>query len=322
LQQFTQWHDNGRTRQHRRNQMTKLPLIIYVPGLLPKPEHGAHRDALFRCLIAGVRRRDEKVALDIAANLHCFDVVSWTYDFYRTHRDIACDAASIDAVIAQDGPTRADIAEASSWKRRLTRQVFSLGDFMPFLIRHIATERMELHLRDLRRYVKNNNNIAEHTRQMLKVPLRAAFEAQRPILLIAHSMGSVIAYDSLWQMAHGHHDDVLIDQLLTMGSPLGQNYIQRRLQGRSESGKRRYPNNIRRWVNLTSVGDLTAINPDLADDFREMVRLGLIDSIEDAELHNYFRLDGELNVHAEYGYLANDVTAKVITEWWRSCDRP
>ena len=302
--------------------MTKLPLIIYVPGLLPKPEHGPHRDALFRCLIAGIRRQDEKVALDIAANLHCFDVVSWTYDFYRTHRDITLDAASIDALIAQDGATDADIAEASSWKRRLARRVFLLGDLMPFLIPHIATERMELHLRDLRRYVRNKNGIAEHTRQMLKVPLRAAFEAQRPILLIAHSMGSVIAYDSLWQMAHSHDDHVRIDQLLTMGSPLGQHFIQRRLQGKGETGERRYPNNIHRWVNLTSVGDLTAINPNLAHDFGEMLESGLVDSIEDAELHNYFRLDGELNVHAEYGYLANDVTAKVVTEWWRSCDRP
>ena len=302
--------------------MTKLPLIIYVPGLLPKPEHGPHRDALFRCLIAGIRRLDEKVALDIAANLHCFDVVSWTYDFYRIHRGIALDAASIDALIAQEGATDADIAEASSWKRRLARHVFSLGDLMPFLIPHIATERMELHLRDLLRYLRNNNGIAEHARQMLKVPLRAAFEAQRPILLVAHSMGSVIAYDSLWQMAHSHDDHVRIDQLLTMGSPLGQNYIQRRLQGRGETGERRYPNNIRRWVNLTSVGDLTAINPNLAHDFGEMLESGLVDSIEDAELHNYFRLDGELNVHAEYGYLANEVTAKVVTDWWRSCGRP
>ncbi len=302
--------------------MTKLPLIIYIPGLLPKPEHGIHREALFRCLIAGIRRRDEKVALDIAANLHCFDVISWTYDFYRTHRDIALDAASIDAVIAQEGPTEADIAEASSWERRLTRRVFLLGDLLPFLIPHIATERMELHLRDLLRYVRNNDDIAEHTRQMLKIPLRAACEAQRPVLLIAHSMGSVIAYDSLWQMAHRDHDSAQIDQFLTMGSPLGQNYIQRRLQGRGESGERRYPNNIRRWVNLTSVGDLTALNPNIAADFAQMLELGLVDSIQDGEMHNYFRLDGELNVHAEYGYLANDVTAKVVTEWWRSCDRP
>ena len=63
--------------------MTVRPLILYIPGLMPKPEPRQHRDALFRCLIAGVRRYDEHLALDIAANLHCFDLVSWTYDFYR-----------------------------------------------------------------------------------------------------------------------------------------------------------------------------------------------------------------------------------------------
>ena len=298
--------------------MTELPLILYVPGLLPKPEPGPHRDALFRCLIAGIRRHDEKVALNIAANLHCFDVISWTYDFYKTHRDIAIDQAAIEAVIQQDSASKEDIAEATSWQRRVARWIFSLADVMPFLIPHIANERLELHMRDLRRYVRNSNEIAEHTRQMLKIPLRAAAEAGRPILLIGHSMGSVIAWDSLWQLAHSDDDHVAIDLFLTMGSPLGQHYIQRRLQGGAESGASRFVSGIRRWVNLTAVGDLTAIDPDLADDFAEMVDLGMVESIDDHVLHNYFRLDGALNVHAEYGYLANDVTARLVSDWWRS----
>ncbi len=298
--------------------MTELPLILYVPGLLPKPEPGPHRDALFRCLIAGIRRHDEKVALDIAANLHCFDVISWTYDFYKSHRDIAIDQAAIEAVIQQDSASKEDIAEATSWQRRVARWIFSLADVMPFLIPHIANERLELHMRDLRRYVRNSNEIAEHTRQMLKIPLRAAAEAGRPILLIGHSMGSVIAWDSLWQLAHSDDDHVAVDLFLTMGSPLGQHYIQRRLQGGAESGASRFVSGIRRWVNLTAVGDLTAIDPVLADDFAEMVDLGMVESIDDHVLHNYFRLDGVLNVHAEYGYLANDVTARLVSDWWRS----
>jgi len=298
--------------------VTELLLILYIPGLLPKPEPGPHRDALFRCLIAGIRRHDEKVALDIAANLHCFDVISWTYDFYKTHRDIAIDQAAIEAVIQQDSASKEDIAEATSWQRRVVRWIFSLADVMPFLIPHIANERLELHMRDLRRYVRNSNEIAEHTRQMLKIPLRAAAEAGRPILLIGHSMGSVIAWDSLWQLAHSDDDHVAVDLFLTLGSPLGQHYIQRRLQGGAESGASRFVSGLRRWVNLTAVGDLTAIDPDLADDFAEMVDLGMVESIDDHVLHNYFRLDGALNVHAEYGYLANDVTARLVSDWWRS----
>jgi len=298
--------------------MNLLPLVLYVPGLLPKPEHGPHRDALFRCLIAGIRRHDEKVALDIAANLHCFDIVSWTYDFYKTHRDIAIDQDAIEAVIEQPVATPEDIAEASSWKRRVARWVFSLADFMPFLIPHVANERMELHLRDLRRYLRNRDDIAEHTRQMLKVRLRAAVEVRRPILLIGHSMGSVIAWDSLWQMSRSERDNVAIDVLLTMGSPLGQRFMQRRLLGSDEVGDKRFPQGVRRWINLSAVGDLTALDRYLATDFQEMAKLGLVESIDDHTLHNYFRLDGVLNPHAEYGYLANDVTARIVSEWWQA----
>lgn len=302
--------------------MTGRPLILYVPGLLPKPEPKSHRDALFRCLLAGLRRHDEKVALDIAANLHCFDIVSWTYDFYLEHRDIGLDAAAIEAVIAQAEAGAADRAEAKSWKRRLARLAFSAADIMPFLVRFITNDRLELHLRDLRRYQLNENEIAEHTRQMLKMPLRSATESDRPVLLIAHSMGSVIAWDSLWQMSHNERDRVHIDTLLTMGSPLGQRFVQRRLHGFHEKGSERYPLGIDRWVNLAAVGDLTAVDPALADDFGAMVDRGLVSTIDDRELHNYFRLDGVLNVHAEYGYLANPVTARIVADWWASVRAP
>lgn len=293
------------------------PLIIYVPGLLPKPEARLHRDALYRCLLGGIRRIDAATADDIDTVPRSFDIVSWTYDFYGEHRDISHDLAAIDAVIEQDGATPDDIAEATSWRRRLVRRVYMVGDHLPFLIPHIANERMDMHLRDLRRYLTNYDDIGEHTRQMFKIPVRAATEAKRPILVIAHSMGSVIAYDGLWQMSRNERDHAGIDLLLTMGSPLGQNYMQKRIMGHAESGADRYPSNIRRWINLAAIGDLTAIDPVLANDFREMIETGLVDELRDIELHNYFRLHGELNVHAEYGYLVNAATARVVSDWWR-----
>ena len=293
------------------------PLIVYIPGLLPKPEAELHRDALLRCLLQGVRRIDAGVADEIAAEHGSFDIISWTYDFYGEHRDFALDSASIDAVIEQECASKTDIAEASSWTRRLLRWAYSIGDMLPFLIPHLASERLELHLRDLRRYVRDDNEIAEHTRQMLKLRLRAAAEAKQPILLIAHSMGSVIAYDSLWQMSREKSEHVVIDRFLTMGSPLGQNYMQKRIHGHTEVGLQRYPTNIRRWTNLSAIGDLTAVDPALNKDFGEMVSAGLVEELDDIVVYNWFRLDGEINVHAEYGYLVNSETAQVVVDWWR-----
>lgn len=296
------------------------PLIIYIPGLLPKPRPEIHRDALLRCLIAGLRRIDSPVADAVEANPGNFEIVPWTFDFYGTHRDFEIDRSAVDAVIEQPEANARDIAEASAWSRRLTRWIYTLGDMLPFLIPHLASERMELHLRDLRRYERDRDGIADHIRRLLKVPLIAASGSQRPVLLIAHSMGSIIAYESLWELSHNHGNPVDIDLLLTMGSPLGQRFMQKRIRGRDRNGKDRYPSNIRNWKNLTAVGDLTAIDPWLANDFAEMLELELVSTIDDERLLNYFRLNGKLNVHAEYGYLANEKTAHTIAKWWRGHD--
>jgi hypothetical protein len=280
-----------------------------------------HRAALRRCLAEGLRRHDAEVAEEFAAAERSFDLVAWTYDFYREHRDFSLDSKSIDELLGQPDANEQDIVEASSTGKRLMRWLYRVGNLFPFLIPHLADERIELHLRDLMRYAHNINDIAAHTREMLKMPLRAAWESGRPVLLAAHSMGSVIAYDALWEMSRDRHDELRIDLLLTMGSPLGQSYLQRRILGHDKSGAARYPGNICRWVNLSAVGDMTAVNPYLEKDFGEMVELGLLERIEDIEIFNFYRHDGELNVHAEYGYLVNKETAAVVADWWRQQQR-
>lgn len=296
--------------------MTVDPLILYVPGLLPKPEAALHRTQLLRCLLASVRRTDERVAAELEGRPAAFDLVSWTFDFYGEHRDIGLDLRNIDAALARDAPAERDIRDAVHWKRRLMHASYKTGDLLPFLIPRLANERLELHLRDLRRYARNENDIAEHVRRLLKVPIEAAGAAGRPVLLLAHSMGSVIAWDALWQMSRQEHRDAAIDLWLTLGSPLGGNYIQKRLLGLSESGERRYPDNVRRWINVAAVGELTALDRNLRNDFAPMLDYGLVEDIVDHEIFTFYRSEGALNVHNEYGYLMHEVTAREVCEWW------
>ena len=42
------------------------PLVIYIPGLLPKPEPEKHREALLRCVLAGLRRMNVSIFLLLA----------------------------------------------------------------------------------------------------------------------------------------------------------------------------------------------------------------------------------------------------------------
>ncbi len=297
------------------------PLILYIPGLLPKPDAEVHRDALWRCLKHGVRTADSDVGDALDHHPNAFELVSWTYDFYREHRDFAIDAESIERLLERRSASHADKKEATSFGRRLLIRLYLLGDWMPFLIPWLANERIEMHIRDLNRYAFDEDGIASSVREQLVGPLRAARREGRPVLLVAHSMGSVIAWDVLWELTHRDCDPLRLDLLLTMGSPLGQRYIQRRISGAEENGDRRYPQNIRRWINVSAWGDLTAIDPHLANDFGEMQRRGHVQSIEDKRIFNWFRLDGILNVHAEYGYFANPSVGAAIAEFWRKHDR-
>ena len=90
--------------------MRNHALILYIPGLLPKPEPAIHREALARCLLTGVRRVDPAVAdsIEVAG---AFDIVSWTYDFYGTHHDFNIDRKAVDAVIEQPEASEKDITE-------------------------------------------------------------------------------------------------------------------------------------------------------------------------------------------------------------------
>ena len=291
------------------------PLLLYVPGLMPKPAPTVHRDALARSLAAGL----EAIGADGAPAREAFTIYAWTQDFYGRDRDFALDAASVDRLVAAPVATDTDIREARSFARRAKRALFRIGNAVPVLIPHFATDRQRLHIHDLNRYARDDEGAATRIRAGLETMLSEA--GDRRILLIGHSMGSVICWDTLWHMHNVRRIDARIDLFLTMGSPLGQRYVQTRLLSASTRDTGRMPSGIRRWVNLAATGDMTSLDQRLANDFATLFPdSGL--AIEDAGLTNAFRLDGVLNPHAEYGYLANPVTARIVAEWWerRSCD--
>lgn len=283
------------------------PLLIYVPGLMPKPPATVHRDALARSLAAGL----EAIGADGAPAQEAFTIHAWTHAFYGVDRDFALDAASVDRLVAAPMATDADIREARSFARRAKRALFRIGNAIPVLIPHFATDRQRLHIHDLNRYARDDDGAATRIREGLEAMLREA--GDRPVLLIGHSMGSVICWDTLWELHNGQRIDANVDLFLTMGSPLGQRYVQTRLLSARTAG--RMPPGIRRWVNLAATGDMTSLDQRLANDFAALFPGSKL-IIEDEGLTNAFRLDGVLNPHAEYGYLANPVTARLVAEWW------
>ncbi|RKT12227.1 hypothetical protein BX285_6194 [Streptomyces sp. 1114.5] len=76
-------------------------------------------------------------------------------------------------------------------------------------------------------------------------------------IVIAHSLGSVVAYEALWE-----RPDLRVDLLITLGSPLALPHaVFPRLQPPPRNDRGRRPPNVGRWVNLADPGDLVAIPP-------------------------------------------------------------
>lgn len=290
--------------------------IIFVPGMKPKPPPEIHAHELCRCLTAGLAWARPEAARMFAAQPSCLTLVPWTYRFYGSYREIALDRPGIDAILHEPEPSEEDIAEIESLALKVSRWMRLLGDSMPLFGRLIARPEMRLTLTEARRYLHDIRGIATEVRAMLRAPLRDAWNAGEEVLLIGHSLGSVIAYDTLWELAHEEGIEHRVDLYISLGSPLASRLIRENLCGVSRTGKERYPTNIRRWKNFASRGELTALRPRLERYFGEMVELGVLESLEDhVDLYNHFRGDIGLNVHKSYGYLINDAVAGAIGDW-------
>ena len=290
--------------------------IIYVPGMKPKPPAEQHRAMLWRCLLDGVRRADSGWVEPLSSEPDVFELAAWSSLFYHEQTSIEPDLPGIERLLRLDGPEPEDLSEARHWHKRIAQFVYLLSDAFPALIDLVANPAMKATLQDARRYFRNEDGHATRIRARVAEELRAAGDAGRRILLIGHSLGSVIAFDTLWELSRLDDSDVRIDEFVTIGSPLGLNFVQHRMLGANEPGLRRYPGNIGRWVNLSAIGEMTSLDRSMADDYAPMIDGGLVESIEDhTDLDTYFRGPLGLNVHKCYGYMANVETGKVIVDW-------
>jgi hypothetical protein len=292
------------------------PRIIFVPGLNPKPPPEVYRPQLLRVVLAGLARVRPDAAAWLTARPEAFRLVAWTYLFYGAHRDITVDLPGIERLLAHDTPSAADLRDIRSWSQRLKRWSHIVGDSWPLIGRLLAQPATRRLMHEANRYLKNRDGIGATVRNVLREELLAAWRADAPVLLIGHSLGSVIAYDTLWELSRDRDAVGRVDLFVTMGSPLGTHFVQRSLAGTHELGAARYPHNVGRWVNCTARGDTTALRRRLKPHFDEMLALGLVESIDDiVGFDNYFRGPTGINEHEAYGYLVQPLVATVIGDW-------
>jgi hypothetical protein len=177
--------------------------------------------------------------------------------------------------------------------------------------------------RDSFEYWDPDSSFGSEVRQRMSPPLMRAFRRGDQVMVVAHSLGTVISYDTFWKFSHtGEYrpefTDRKIDVWLTLGSPLGEGLVKRQLRGAEAMGIRRYPANVLDWINVAAADDFIAHDKRISDDFQAMIDLGTIRSIQDATIYNLAMRSGKAHPHSALGYLIHPVVADVVASWLES----
>ncbi len=124
----------------------------------------------------------------------------------------------------------------------------------------------------------------------------------KEIILLAHSMGSIVAYDVLAYSI----PEFKIHTFITIGSPLGLPFIISKIAGNEKfklSGDKKLkapPGIHHRWYNFADPNDNIAFDKSLRDDYHPNA-LGI--QAKDVLVENNYVIRGKSNPHKSFGYL-------------------
>lgn len=161
---------------------------------------------------------------------------------------------------------------------------------------------------------------AEEARKRLRDKLCQLMDSGDEIMLVTHGTGSVIAYDVLWELSNDtetykEYGQCKIDQWLTLGSPLGDRVVQKRLLGAKERDEGRFPSNVISWHNVAAEDDYTCHDTTLADDFKKMMVQRRVSAVHDYRVFNLAVRYGKSNPHSSIGYYIHPRLAKILSDW-------
>ncbi|MCV9387206.1 lipase/acyltransferase domain-containing protein [Reichenbachiella ulvae] len=174
--------------------------------------------------------------------------------------------------------------------------------------------------RDLAAYYDEEQSKAEFldqlpVKKLIRNRLRRFLYKHRNkrILIVAHSMGSIITYDVLWLLQNIYE----IDTFISMGSPLGLPLIRENI---ARDHKFKYeegdllptPENIKHWFNLSDKEDHFAVFDELAQFFASNSNhVAPTDMLVDNDYKNWVTA----NAHKSFGYLRTPEMGKIISDF-------
>lgn len=183
---------------------------------------------------------------------------------------------------------------------------------------NLTTSLVDYYFHELNIYYKEHAN-NEYSKQALKkktiiekaVSVLKKYKKDE-ILLIGHSMGSIIAYDIMsYELPN-----IKIHTFATIGSPLGQPFViskiaTRQLLKKNGTDKLKTPSSIiLNWFNFSDIEDTIALNHKLSDEFCENSN-GV--KPKDILIKNDYIIQGKRNPHKSFGYLRSQEFSEMIS---------
>lgn len=174
------------------------------------------------------------------------------------------------------------------------------------------------YFRDLETYYNSDKtSIESHARDQIRNRLYEVLKRNRKndIMLIAHSMGSIVAYDVLTIFK----PEFKIKTFVTMGSPLGLPIVMKKISLEQKielnsGNKLQTPPGVQKaWYNFSDLEDKVALNYNLGDDY-DPNRLGI--NAVDFIVNNNYTINEVNNPHKSYGYLRTPEFANKAYEFF------
>lgn len=157
-----------------------------------------------------------------------------------------------------------------------------------------------------------DERLAEDLRGRLSLPLVEALRRGDHVMVVSHCIGTVLAYDAFWDASNAiTSNEPRIHSWLTLGSPLADDDVRRRLGGQPAG----FPNLLINWYNLAAEDDPVCHDETVANDFKAMLAERHISRIQDYHIYNLAERYGRSDPHDVLGYLSHPRTASLVHDW-------
>jgi hypothetical protein len=189
----------------------------------------------------------------------------------------------------------------------------------------LTTVLISMVAKDFALYLSGNTDFTKQVRERVRSKLMELLRRGDKVMLMSHGTGAAVAYDVLWQLSHGesYRDEFSaskVEVFVTLGSPISDDMVRRRLLGAKRRSKERFPTNIITWENVSAEDDYFCHDKTVADDLKAMMREHVISSINDYRVYNHAMRYGKSNPHCSLGYFIHPRVAKIVVDWIEAPD--